>query len=163
MASLKAFLPTLGDIFQMSHHGLYNRQRALVDLGVIQYVRGRGPGSGSPLTADGVAALLVSLLCANDLNGVGSSVVSTCNARRSDTHLVPTTFQDEVALCLSGIFRLPDEISVRRGQYAEIRRGAAVPRFTITESADPLPIIYTSHMRGCVLGKVGDALRKAVS
>lgn len=80
MASLKSFLPTLSNIFGHTPDALYSRQRALVGLGVLGAIEGRGPGSGVPLTAENVAALVISLLAANTLSDVDENVVNLCRA-----------------------------------------------------------------------------------
>src|SRR4051812_38430022 len=80
MASLKAFLPTLGKIFGISPDALYSRQRALTALGLLEYVPGRGPGSGVPLSAESVAALVIALMAADSLQGTDARVVVLCEA-----------------------------------------------------------------------------------
>jgi hypothetical protein len=82
MASLKGFLPQLGQCLRMSPLALYERQRALVRLGVLTGKEGRGPGSGVRLTADTLAALLTSLLITDNLSEVDDRVGVLLNARR---------------------------------------------------------------------------------
>lgn len=74
MASLKSFLPKLSECLRMSPAALYERQRALVRLGVLTERKGRGPGSGVELTADALAALLTSLLVTDNLSEVDDRV-----------------------------------------------------------------------------------------
>ena len=74
MASLKSFLPELGECLRVSPLALYERQRVLVRLGVLTERKGRGPGSGVELTADAVAALLASLLITDNLSEVDARV-----------------------------------------------------------------------------------------
>jgi hypothetical protein len=61
MASLKAFLPQFSKQVGLSVDALYERQRALVRLGLMESV-GRGPGGGTPARAETVAQLLTALL-----------------------------------------------------------------------------------------------------
>jgi hypothetical protein len=60
--------------------GLYGRMRALVDLGLIEFVEGRGPGSGTPLDGSGVAALVIALLAADTLQDTDDRVRGLCLA-----------------------------------------------------------------------------------
>jgi hypothetical protein len=81
MAGLKSFFPLLSPFVSVTPLALYERQRALVNLGVIKSAGGRGPGSGVPLTAENVAAILISLLASDSLSEVDQRVVDLCNAR----------------------------------------------------------------------------------
>ena len=81
MAGLKSFLPMLSPWVGVTPLALYERQRALVSLGVIKSAGGRGPGSGVPFTAENVAAILISLLASDSLSDVDQRVVDLCNAR----------------------------------------------------------------------------------
>jgi hypothetical protein len=81
MAGLKSFLSLLAPLVSVSALALYERQRALVNLGVIKSAGGRGPGSGVPLTGENVAAILISLLASESLSEVDQRVVDLCRAR----------------------------------------------------------------------------------
>lgn len=59
MTSLNAFLPALSELVGVSQGVLYERQRSLVRLGLINSRPGRGPGSGVSLTAQNLAVLLI--------------------------------------------------------------------------------------------------------
>src|SRR5271166_4852624 len=114
MASLKSFLYGVAPILGTTGATLYERQRALVNLGVLKSAPGRGPGSGVPLTSESFAAVLISLLATDNLSEVDQRVVAICNAkpegatrRPSDEHvrwvrIGKPTFQSEVAKVLSG-------------------------------------------------------------
>lgn len=84
MGSLKAFLPSLAGLLGTTGDALYTRQRALAELGVLEVVKGRGPGSGTPLSAFGVAGILIAVLSADTLQETDKRVRSICRA-------VPTT------------------------------------------------------------------------
>ena len=64
MAGLKSFLYGVAPILGVSPAALYERQRALVNIGVLKTTAGRGPGSGVPFTAENFAAIVISLLAA---------------------------------------------------------------------------------------------------
>jgi hypothetical protein len=74
MASLKSFIPSLSRRLGVSPAALYERQRALVRLGVLHGKKGRGPGSGVKLSADAVAVLLASLLATDSLSEVADTI-----------------------------------------------------------------------------------------
>jgi hypothetical protein len=80
MASLKSFLYGAAPILGMTGAGLYERQRALVNLKVLEPAPGRGPGSGVPLTPYNIAAVIISVLAAENLSEVDERVVSIINA-----------------------------------------------------------------------------------
>ena len=125
MASLKSFLQGVAPILGVSLATLYERQRALVRLGVLPPSTGAGPGSGVPFTAKNFAAILISILASDSLSDVDQSMVALFKAKpettfddwswgrsekRSDgtsfwSELTPRgkpTFLRDVALVLSG-------------------------------------------------------------
>jgi hypothetical protein len=111
MAGLKSFLYAVAPRLGVTGSMLYERQRALVGLGVIKSAPGRGPRSGAPLTAENFAAVLISLLATDNLSEVDQRVVAILNAVPDASaaerdhvrrHLRGVTFQSEVALVLSG-------------------------------------------------------------
>jgi hypothetical protein len=81
MASLKSFLQGVAPILGVSLATLYERQRALVRLGVLPPSTGAGPGSGVPFTAENFAAILISLLASDSLSDVDQSMVALFRAR----------------------------------------------------------------------------------
>ena len=80
MAGLKSFLYGVAPILGVTGAVLYERQRALVSLGVLKAAKGRGPGSGVPLTAENVAAVIISVLVTDNLAEVDERVVNLINA-----------------------------------------------------------------------------------
>ena len=121
MAGLKTFLGELSLHVGVTPAALYERQRVLVNLGLIKTRSGRGPGSGATFTAENLAALVISILATDSLSEVDQRVVALCNAppaqisqrtgagREKDqkTHaewvkLGKPTFQSEVARVLAG-------------------------------------------------------------
>ena len=112
MSSLKSFLYGVAPIVGISPAALYERQRALVKLGLLTVTPGRGPGSGVPLTADNVAVMVICLLAAESLGDVDQRVADLCNAlpadadhlerRRWERHGGAPTFRSEVARVLTG-------------------------------------------------------------
>src|SRR6478735_4032377 len=84
MAGLKSFLYGVAPILGVTGAILYERQRALVNLGVLKAEQGRGPGSGVPLSAENAAAVIISLLAAGSLSEVDERVVALCRALPDD-------------------------------------------------------------------------------
>ena len=83
---------------------LYTRQRALVTLGALDVVKGRGPGSGTALNAHGVAGILIALLAADTLQDTDQRVLDLCRAppREGKCPLTGATdFQSAVATVLA--------------------------------------------------------------
>src|SRR6478735_5184403 len=113
MSSLKSFLYGVAPIIGMSPVALYERQRALVKLGLLTVTPGRGPGSGVALSADSVAVMVICLLAAESLGDVDQRVADLCNALPADAdHLErrrwerhgedAPSFRSEVARVLTG-------------------------------------------------------------
>ena len=59
MASIKTTLPALSKILGMSESTIYERQRALVRIGALKPLPGRGRGSGVELNTRNLATLLI--------------------------------------------------------------------------------------------------------
>lgn len=72
MRSLKAFTPILSKALLVAPAALYERQRILRLQGIIESGVGHGPGSGVPLKAETVAALLVSLMASDVVHDTGN-------------------------------------------------------------------------------------------
>jgi hypothetical protein len=113
MSSLKSFLYGVAPIIGITPNALYERQRALVKLGLLTAAPGRGPGSGVPLTAENIAAVVISVLAAENLSDVDDRVVDLCKAQPEGTlgrgeprkiweKLGKPTFLSDVARVLSG-------------------------------------------------------------
>jgi hypothetical protein len=125
MAGLKTFLGRLSPLLGVTSAALYERQRVLVDIGLIKTRGGRGPGSGVPFTAENLAALVISVLATDSLSEIDQRVVDICNAqpehtleRQTRSHEIwvkrgKPTLLTEVARVLSGqplLFRPKDPI-----------------------------------------------------
>src|SRR5258708_29448865 len=69
MSSLQASIAPLSKILGLNPHALYERQLALMRAGLLPSTPGRrGPGSGTPLSADTVAVLLISMLASDNIS-----------------------------------------------------------------------------------------------
>jgi len=81
--SLKLFLPSLGECLGYSVGALYERQRALVGLGLLHSVSGRGPGSGVRLAPGAAATMICCLLATDNLSETGEWVRELCESQTS--------------------------------------------------------------------------------
>jgi hypothetical protein len=82
MISLKAFLPALAAAFEMSPAALYERQRALVRLGLLPSPSTRGRNSGgADANPDTVALMLIAVLATDNLSETDRRIVSLATAR----------------------------------------------------------------------------------
>jgi hypothetical protein len=94
MISLKAFLPVLASILNISPAALYERQRALVRLKLLRPEKGRGPGSGVTLTHESVAILLIALAVTDNLSETDERVIALCRARPKSAKALPYPFEN---------------------------------------------------------------------
>jgi hypothetical protein len=176
MAGLKTFLGRLSPMLGVTPAALYERQRVLVDIGLIKTRGGRGPGSGVPFTTENLAALVISILATDSLSEIDQRVVNLCNAqpemaleRKSPAHEAwvkkgKPTFLTEVARVLSGQppqwrSKAPiDGIRVTRMWRAQILgdplRNTFLPLHWDKVAESALPISLTAELGAEALGKL---------
>jgi hypothetical protein len=173
MPSLKAFLPQLAKIVGKTADELYSRQRALIQIGVLKAVEGRGPGSGVSLSGDAVAAIIIALMAADNLQQTTATrVLKTCHARPPKGG---TTGRLSGAINLQnaiGRILLAEEgndmLSINRGFYADVVCGKdtadeLTTRFVIRHSfGRPPPFKHIIEMEPEHLRYISRALRSAL-
>jgi hypothetical protein len=103
MAGLKAFLPEISRIFSTTPAALYERQRALVRLGLLTGAEGRGPGSGVPLSADNLAALIIALAVTDNLSDTDARVQKLCDAAPVFKSICPFTKATNLRAALAAV------------------------------------------------------------
>lgn len=170
MSSLKSFLYAVAPVVGISPAALYERQRALVTLGLLTAVPGRGPGSGVALSADSVAVMVICLLAAETLGDVDQRVTAICDALLEGRG---PTFRSEVARVLSGQATFS---SARNGTYSGIRvsrcwrgqiiRGAHALQSSDYHVAGPRPdrtISITAEIEGRILSQLMTFTQGALS
>jgi hypothetical protein len=108
MGSLKSFLPHMAKLLGTTANTLYTRQQALVELGVLEAVPGRGPGSGTPLDGSGVAALVIALLAADTLQDTDDRVRAFCLATPLDADRCPWTGEANLQAALAAALSSPE-------------------------------------------------------
>ncbi|MEH2482020.1 hypothetical protein V1282_005377 [Nitrobacteraceae bacterium AZCC 2146] len=74
MASLTSFLPTIAPAFRLTTAAMYERQRALVRMGLLPTPQGRGRGSGAEATPETVALLIIACLATDNLSDTDGRV-----------------------------------------------------------------------------------------
>ena len=170
MASLKSFLQGVAPILGVSLATLYERQRALVRLGVLPPSTGAGPGSGVPFTAKNFAAILISILASDSLSDVDQSMVALFKAkpektfswgrfekRRYPDGRPPTSFWSELTPRGKPTF-LRDVALVLSGYTAKVpweeHEEAYEPVWTI---GDITGVRVSRVWRGQIVVKVGDS------
>ena len=80
MSSLKTSLHSLSPILGMTPAAIYERQRALVRLGALRALPGKGPGSGVELTAQNLATLVIGCAASITLSGVDDRILQYIEA-----------------------------------------------------------------------------------
>lgn len=109
MKSLKAFTQRFDDLAEATKDGLYERQRALVRLGMLIPLPGRGRGSGVPLNASNLSALIGSMLATDRLSEVDTRVARLCDSKPSPGPACPftgaTNFRDALAAIIGSTKR----------------------------------------------------------
>jgi hypothetical protein len=87
MISLKAFLPVLSRFLELSPAALYERQRALVRLGLLPKPTAPGRKSGAAMaTPDSVAIMLIAVLATDNLSDMDSRIQTFAKKRAIDPH-----------------------------------------------------------------------------
>jgi hypothetical protein len=87
MVSLKAFLPVLSRLVELSPSALYERQRALVRLALLPKPAAPGRNSGAAMaTPDSVAIMLIAVLITDNLSEMDKRIVSFAKMRAIDPH-----------------------------------------------------------------------------
>jgi hypothetical protein len=79
MASLTSFLPNLASHFEVTSAAIYERQRALVRLGLLPQPRGRGRGAGALASPETVALICISLLATDNLSETDNRITTLAN------------------------------------------------------------------------------------
>lgn len=111
MISLKAFLPILSELLELSPAALYERQRALVRLDLLPRPSAPGRNSGAAMaTPDSLAVILIAVLATDNLSEMDSRIKSLAKKKAIDPHTgntrpCPVTdklfLQDALAVILS--------------------------------------------------------------
>jgi hypothetical protein len=84
MASIKMYLPALSKILEMSPATIYERHRALVRLGALEPLPGRGRGSGVELNSRNLATLLIGCAAFLSLSDLDERVYQYIRAASTD-------------------------------------------------------------------------------
>jgi hypothetical protein len=81
MIGLRTFLKDFAATTKLAPFDtLYERQRELVRCDLLPSIKGRGPGSGVPLSPDTLATFLISVLATDKLADLGERTAALCKA-----------------------------------------------------------------------------------
>jgi len=80
MASLTSFLPMLVSHLGITQAAIYERQRALVRLGLLPKPIGRGRGSGAEATPATVGLIILSALATDNLSDMDERIIRLAHA-----------------------------------------------------------------------------------
>jgi hypothetical protein len=186
MAGLKSFLNSIAPILGVSPLALYERQRALVNLGILKAVRGRGPGSGVPLTSYNVAAVVISVLATDNLSEVDRRVSAIIRAKPDLSDLPTRQLDNEwpgsydfchaVSAVLVGTpildeLKYVDAIRVTRCWRAQVVWGRGTPNLKIDyflpdhirRVVQPLPVRITAELESSEIERLSSFTLGALS
>jgi hypothetical protein len=172
MTSLKAFAPVLADLFQVTPAAVYERQRALVRVGILPAPTGRGRGNGLPATAETIAAMLIAIMATDNLSDTDGRVKKLCDlkiSRHPEAGIRPiraSTFRTAlVATIKSAIEVAAIEVS-RSRPSANVYLGNHINLDRVLRFGDqrPLPASISNlqikaWLDGSVLKAIGEALQ----
>ena len=105
--ALKTFLPLLGEWLGVSAAQIYERQRLLVDAGILKQINGRGPGSGVPATPQNISKVLVALLVGELRQDFERAVKAVCAAKSDVDYsesLKTRTFAETISFIIADGF-----------------------------------------------------------
>lgn len=80
-ASLTSFLPELVAPLGITQAAVYERQRALVRLGLLPAPSGRGRGAGAAASPRSVGLIVLSMLASDTLSGMDDRIEAIANAQ----------------------------------------------------------------------------------
>jgi hypothetical protein len=81
MASLTSFLPMLVSHLGITQAAIYERQRALIRLGLLPKPVGRGRGSGVDATPQSTGLIIISTLATDNLSDMDDRILALCRAQ----------------------------------------------------------------------------------
>jgi hypothetical protein len=163
-ASLKSCIPALAAALNETPGALYERQRALVQEGLLESAPGRGPGSGVKATPVAVGLLLISILASVAWSGSGTKTraVALAEVRRKCGLTGSKTFFEALSVIIAdeNVAKRVNSVTVCASQgYAIIaydgqgQKKLAVPGFEMQR----LP--SKSYFGSTKAASVGDDLR----
>jgi hypothetical protein len=172
MTSLKSFIPELSGALQLNPHAIYERQRKLVKVGLLQHVEGRGPGSGVRLSVEAVVVLLISLLATDDLAETEGPTMTLASLKRvrEDARIKPQSLgaaQSFKILLIKALTR-PDVVqdihmvSVDRTNLQVsifLKDGTFVEFGQSRGNWHNRRLWIASHLHGSIIEKVGNQIR----
>jgi hypothetical protein len=118
--SLKSLLPKLARMVGKTPAALYERQRVLVEAGLLQTVAGRGPGSGVRATPQAMATLLIALLASESVTEIGERTAAVMKLKIASGKRCTITGKKTFAEALTAILS-SEELAKQIGLIKVIR------------------------------------------
>lgn len=173
--SLTSFLPNLVPDLGLTQAALYERQRALVRLGLLQKPTGRGRGSGSDATPHGIALVVLSVLATDNLSEMDERIAALARAPIDEWHkrkICRLTRKTTFVNALAEVIRHPElaqrvrSVEVeRQGVYAtiyweqSISKKVELSRFNHYRSGERASIEVRAQLSGRALARIGARLK----
>jgi|tagenome__1003787_1003787.scaffolds.fasta_scaffold20710877_2 hypothetical protein len=155
MISLKAFLPTVSRLLGLSPAAVYERQRALVRLGMLPIPTARGRNSGGAMaTPDSVGMILLAVLATDNLSEMDDRIASFANKEPRDPLTgKPTTcrFTKEKTLRGAVAVALADSKISATLRIELARKGMTARLVDVDGLFKPTEFGRRSHVRGVEL------------
>jgi hypothetical protein len=123
MASLTSILLQLAPILGLSTAALYERQRALVRLGLLPKPEGRGRGSGADASPETVALLVIAVMATDNLSENDDRIIKLAHAKF-----------DARAIQKCGLTAAPTFAMAVAAILAEPKKAEALLRISVTRS-----------------------------
>jgi hypothetical protein len=119
MISLKRYTPILADYLDLTSDALYERQRVLVRLNLLEAPSGRGPGSGIRATPSAVSQIIVAVLATDSLSEIDLKARGLGNGR-AENKVCPLTGRNDFLGALESI--LTSEVLAKKVTSIEVER-----------------------------------------
>ncbi|MFL9827198.1 hypothetical protein [Rhodoplanes sp. SY1] len=108
MLGLKSYGSRIALQLGLTPAALYERQRALVRLGLLKSSQKRGPGGGVQLNADTLAVLLLAITATDSLSETDERIRTLCNARIPYDKTCLLTGEKTLRAAITRIISSPD-------------------------------------------------------
>ncbi len=105
---LKTFLPKVAERLGVTPAALYEHQRKLMSLNLLEQRGGRGPGSGARLTSKNLATLLLSVLFTENPSQIDNRLLLLCESKAlTDEGWCPFTGTSTLRSAVARLLEMP--------------------------------------------------------
>jgi hypothetical protein len=142
MASLTSILPQLAPILGLSTAALYERQRALVRLGLLPKPEGRGRGSGADASPETVALLVIAVMATDNLSDSDERIIKLAHAKFTRTYEGKLQRADTSAVQKCGLTAAPTFAQAVAEILAEPKKAEALSNIAVRRPDQSAAIYY---------------------